>query len=273
MRTLFDKIWDAHVVREAAGEPALLYIDLHLVHEVTSPQAFDGLRAAGRRVRRPDLTFATVDHNVPTTDRRAPVADPVAAEQMDALRRNCREFGVRLYDIDSPEQGIVHVVGPELGLTRPGMTVVCGDSHTSTHGAFGALAFGIGTSEVEHVLATQTLPQTKPRRMLMRASGRLPLGVTAKDLALSFIGRVGTDGATGHVIEYAGAAVRALSRRTRARSSTLLSNSTPRRSRRTSLGARAPDRSFPSRAACPGPKTRRARAREELRSARSTTWT
>jgi 3-isopropylmalate/(R)-2-methylmalate dehydratase large subunit len=211
MKTLFDKIWDAHVVREAAGEPALLYIDLHLVHEVTSPQAFDGLRAAGRRVRRPDLTYATVDHNVPTTDRRAPVTDPIAAEQMDALRRNCREFGVKLYDIDSPEQGIVHVVGPELGLTRPGMTVVCGDSHTSTHGAFGALAFGIGTSEVEHVLATQTLQQMKPRRMLVRVDGRLPAGVTAKDLALSLIGRVGTDGATIHVIEYAGEAVRSLS--------------------------------------------------------------
>jgi 3-isopropylmalate/(R)-2-methylmalate dehydratase large subunit len=211
MRTLFDKIWDAHIVREAAGEPALLYIDLHLVHEVTSPQAFDGLRAAGRGVRRPDLTYATVDHNVPTTDRRAAVADPVAAEQMEALRRNCREFGIKLYDIDSPEQGIVHVVGPELGLTRPGMTVVCGDSHTSTHGAFGALAFGIGTSEVEHVLATQTLPQRKPRGMLVRVDGRLPSGVTAKDLALGFIGRVGTDGATGHVIEYVGEAVRSLS--------------------------------------------------------------
>ncbi|HKG12521.1 MAG TPA: 3-isopropylmalate dehydratase large subunit [Pyrinomonadaceae bacterium] len=210
-QTLFDKIWDAHVVREAAGEPALLYIDLHLVHEVTSPQAFDGLRETGRRVRRPDLTYATVDHNVPTTDRRAPVTDPVAAEQMETLRRNCRDFGVKLYDIDSPEQGIVHVVGPELGLTRPGMTVVCGDSHTSTHGAFGALAFGIGTSEVEHVLATQTLPQTKPRRMLVRVEGRLPAGVTAKDLALGFIGKLGTDGATGHVIEYAGEAVRALS--------------------------------------------------------------
>jgi 3-isopropylmalate/(R)-2-methylmalate dehydratase large subunit len=211
MKTLFDKIWDAHVVREAAGEPALLYIDLHLVHEVTSPQAFDGLRAADRSLRRPDLTYATVDHNVPTTDRRAPVADPVAAEQMEALRRNCREFGVKLYDIDSPEQGIVHVVGPELGLTRPGMTVVCGDSHTSTHGAFGALAFGIGTSEVEHVLATQTLLQRKPRGMLVRVEGRLPSGVTAKDLALALIGRIGTDGATGHVIEYAGEAVYALS--------------------------------------------------------------
>ena len=211
MKTLFDKLWDAHVVREAAGEPALLYIDLHLVHEVTSPQAFDGLRAAGRSVRRPDLTYATVDHNVPTTDRRAPVADPVAAEQMEALRRNCREFNVKLYDIDSPEQGIVHVVGPELGLTRPGMTVVCGDSHTSTHGAFGALAFGIGTSEVEHVLATQTLLQRKPRGMLVHVEGRLPSGVTAKDLALALIGRVGTDGATAHVIEYAGEAVRSLS--------------------------------------------------------------
>ncbi|MET0621395.1 MAG: 3-isopropylmalate dehydratase large subunit [Pyrinomonadaceae bacterium] len=210
-RTLFDKLWDAHVVREAAGEPALLYIDLHLVHEVTSPQAFDGLRDAGRPVRRPDLTVATVDHNVPTTDRRLPVADPVAAQQMETLRRNCREFGVGLYDVGAPEQGIVHVIGPELGLTRPGMTIVCGDSHTSTHGAFGALAFGIGTSEVEHVLATQCLPQTKPRKMLVRVSGALPEGVTAKDLALGLIGQIGTDGATGHVIEYAGEAVRALS--------------------------------------------------------------
>src|ERR671928_371656 len=158
-RTLFEKLWDSHVVREQAGEPALLYIDLHLVHEVTSPQAFDGLRAAGRRVRRPDLTLATVDHNVPTTDRRLPVADPIAAQQMETLRRNCREFGITLYDVDAPEQGIVHVIGPELGLTRPGQTIVCGDSHTSTHGAFGALAFGIGTSEVSHVLATQCLLQ------------------------------------------------------------------------------------------------------------------
>ena len=210
-RTLFDKLWDAHVVRESAGEPALLYIDLHLVHEVTSPQAFDGLRAAGRGVRRPELTVATVDHNVPTTDRRLPFKDPVAAQQVETLRRNCREFGVRLYDVDAPEQGIVHVIGPELGLTRPGMTIVCGDSHTSTHGAFGALAFGIGTSEVEHVLATQCLPQTKPRRMLVRTSGALPEGVTAKDLALGLIGQIGTDGATGHVIEYAGDAVRSLS--------------------------------------------------------------
>ncbi|HEV2762413.1 MAG TPA: 3-isopropylmalate dehydratase large subunit, partial [Pyrinomonadaceae bacterium] len=211
MQSLFDKLWEAHVVREAAGEPALLYIDLHLVHEVTSPQAFEGLRSEGRRVRRPDLTVATVDHNVPTTDRRLPIADPIAAKQIETLRRNCQDFEVPLYDVDSAEQGIVHVVGPELGLTQPGMTIVCGDSHTSTHGAFGALAFGIGTSEVEHVLATQTLPQTKPRTMLVEVEGGLPEGVTAKDLALGLIGRIGTDGATGHVIEYAGEAVRALS--------------------------------------------------------------
>ena len=210
-RTLFEKIWDAHVVRESAGEPALLYIDLHLVHEVTSPQAFDGLRAAGRGVRRPDLTVATIDHNVPTTDRSLPIADPIAAQQIDTLRRNCAEFGVSLFDIDSPEQGIVHVIGPELGLSRPGMTIVCGDSHTSTHGAFGALAFGIGTSEVEHVLATQCLPQSRPRTMLVRTTGTLAEGVTAKDLALGLIGQIGTDGATGYVIEYAGEAVRSLS--------------------------------------------------------------
>jgi 3-isopropylmalate/(R)-2-methylmalate dehydratase large subunit len=209
--TLFDKLWQAHIVREAQGEPTLLYIDLHLIHEVTSPQAFAGLRQAGRRVRRPDLTFGTVDHNVPTTDRSLPIADAVAANQVDTLRRNCKEFGVQLYDIHSPEQGIVHVIGPELGLTQPGMTIVCGDSHTSTHGAFGALAFGIGTSEVEHVLATQCLPQNKPRTMKVAVHGALPEGVTAKDLALGIIGRIGTDGATGFVIEYAGAAVRALS--------------------------------------------------------------
>src|SRR5881394_2136381 len=209
-RTLFVKLWDAHVVRSAANEPALLYIDLHLVHEVTSPQAFDGLRAAGRGVRRPELTIATVDHNVPTTSRLTPIADPIAAKQIETLRRNCAEFGVTLYDIDSDRQGIVHVIGPELGLTQPGMTIVCGDSHTSTHGAFGALAFGIGTSEVEHVLATQTLPQTKPRTMLVSVSGELREGVTAKDIALGLIGQIGTDGATGHVIEYAGAAVRSL---------------------------------------------------------------
>ena len=210
MTTLFDKLWRAHIVREAQGEPTLLYIDLHLIHEVTSPQAFDGLRQAGRKVRRPDLTFGTVDHNVPTTDRSLPIADATAAKQVETLRRNCSEFGVQLFDIHSPEQGIVHVIGPELGLTRPGMTIVCGDSHTSTHGAFGALAFGIGTSEVEHVLATQCLPQNKPRTMKVLTSGTLPEGVTAKDLALGIIGRIGTDGATGYVIEYAGEAVRAL---------------------------------------------------------------
>src|SRR2546429_1040115 len=210
-RTLFEKVWDAHVVRAADGEPALLYIDLHLIHEVTSPQAFDGLRAAGRAVRRPDLTIATVDHNVPTTDRNLPIADPIAARQIETLRANCSEFGVELFDIDSNEQGIVHVIGPELGLTQPGMTIVCGDSHTSTHGAFGALAFGIGTSEVEHVLATQCLPQSKPRTLLVNVHGALSAGVTAKDLALGIIGQIGTDGATGHVVEYAGEAIRALS--------------------------------------------------------------
>jgi 3-isopropylmalate/(R)-2-methylmalate dehydratase large subunit len=209
--TLFDKLWDAHVVREQPGQPTLLYIDLHLVHEVTSPQAFAGLREAGRSVRRPELTVATADHNVPTTDRSLPIADPIAKQQIDTLRDNCREHNIQLFDIDSADQGIVHVIGPELGLTRPGMTIVCGDSHTSTHGAFGALAFGIGTSEVEHVLATQCLQQNKPRTMLIQVDGNLPEGVTAKDLALGIIGRIGTDGATGHVIEYAGQAVRALS--------------------------------------------------------------
>ena len=199
------------MVRAVANEPALLYIDLHLVHEVTSPQAFEGLRLASRRVRRPELTIATIDHNVPTTDRSLPIADVIAANQIETLRRNCTEFGVQLFDINSNEQGIVHVIGPELGLTQPGMTIVCGDSHTSTHGAFGALAFGIGTSEVEHVLATQCLPQNKPRTMLINVSGVLPTGVTAKDLALGIIGQIGTDGATGYVIEYAGEAVRALS--------------------------------------------------------------
>src|SRR5437868_1518559 len=210
-RTLFEKIWDAHVVRQEAGEPALLYIDLHLVHEVTSPQAFEGLRAAGRRVRRPDLTIATVDHNVPTTPDRQIIRDPISAQQIAALRRNCAEFGIRLFDIDSADQGIVHVIGPELGLTQPGVTIVCGDSHTSTHGAFGALAFGIGTSEVEHVLATQSLAQQKPKTMLVCVNGAAPAGVTAKDIALGIIGQIGTDGATGHVIEYAGEAIRALS--------------------------------------------------------------
>lgn len=211
MPTLFDKLWSAHIVREPEAQPALLYIDLHLVHEVTSPQAFAGLRAAGRRVRRPDLTVATVDHNVPTTGRNLPIADPIAANQIETLRQNCTEFAIQLFDISSPQQGIVHVIGPELGLTQPGMTIVCGDSHTSTHGAFGALAFGIGTSEVEHVLATQCLPQNKPRTMLIETVGTLPDGVTAKDLALGIISQIGTDGAGGHVIEYTGEAVRSLS--------------------------------------------------------------
>jgi len=193
--TLFEKLWNSHVVREQVGQPSLLYIDLHLVHEVTSPQAFAGLRTEGRRVRRPDLTFATADHNVPTTNRALPIADPIAATQIETLRENCREFNIRLFDINSADQGIVHVIGPELGLTQPGMTVVCGDSHTSTHGAFGALAFGIGTSEVEHVLATQCLPQNKPRTMLIETRGILPEGVSAKDLALGIIGQIGTDGA------------------------------------------------------------------------------
>src|SRR5579872_6899454 len=209
-KTLFEKIWEQHVVRENADGRALLYIDLHLVHEVTSPQAFEGLRLAGLPLRRPDLTVATVDHNVPTTANRALIADPIAAQQIETLRRNCRDFRVRLFDIDSAEQGIVHVIGPELGLTQPGMTIVCGDSHTSTHGAFGALAFGIGTSEVEHVLATQCLWQARPRTLQILVRGSLPPGVTAKDLALGIIGRIGTDGATGCVIEYTGEAVRAL---------------------------------------------------------------
>ena len=199
------------MVRENPDSRALLYIDLHLVHEVTSPQAFEGLRLAGVRLRRPDLTVATVDHNVPTTSNRALIADPIAAKQVDTLRRNCRDFGLQFFDIDSAEQGIVHVIGPELGLTHPGMTIVCGDSHTSTHGAFGSLAFGIGTSEVEHVLATQCLWQKKPKTMQIVVDGELPFGATAKDIALGIIGRIGTDGATGHVIEYRGSAVRALS--------------------------------------------------------------
>jgi 3-isopropylmalate/(R)-2-methylmalate dehydratase large subunit len=210
-RTLFEKIWDAHVIREAPGEPTLLYIDLHLVHEVTSPQAFEGLRLSGRKVRRPDLTIATMDHNTPTWPLSQPVTDPIAKEQLDALERNCREFGVRLEDRFSPLQGIVHVIGPELGLTQPGLTIVCGDSHTSTHGALGALAFGIGTSEVEHVLATQTLPQRKPKPMAVRVEGDLPLGVTAKDIVLAIIGQIGIGGGIGHVIEYTGSAIRALS--------------------------------------------------------------
>ena len=209
--TLADKVWERHVVRSSEGEPDLVYIDLHLVHEVTSPQAFDGLRMSGRTVRRPDLTVATMDHNVPTTALGGPVEDPVSAKQMEVLAANCAEFGIRLYAMGDRNQGIVHIIGPELGLTQPGMTIVCGDSHTSTHGAFGALAFGIGTSEVEHVLATQTLPQRRPKTMAVTVNGRLAEGVTPKDLILAIIGRIGTGGGMGHVIEYRGEAVRALS--------------------------------------------------------------
>jgi 3-isopropylmalate/(R)-2-methylmalate dehydratase large subunit len=211
MATLSQKVWDGHVVHAAEGEPDLLYIDLHLVHEVTSPQAFDGLRLAGRRVRRPDLTLATMDHNVPTTNLLEPVADPVSRKQMEVLASNCEEFGIRLHAMGSSGQGIVHIIGPEQGLTQPGMTIVCGDSHTSTHGAFGALAFGIGTSEVEHVLATQTLPQARPGTMAVTVEGDLPAGVTAKDVILAVIGRIGTSGGIGSIIEYRGSAIRALS--------------------------------------------------------------
>ena len=207
-RTLAEKVWDAHVVRHADGEPDLLYIDLHLVHEVTSPQAFDGLRLAGRPVRRPDLTIATEDHNIPTLDMDKPIADPVSRTQLETLRKNCAEFGVRLHTLGDAEQGVVHVVGPQLGLTQPGMTVVCGDSHTSTHGAFGALAFGIGTSEVEHVLATQTLPLARPKTMAVTVDGELPDGVTAKDLILALIAQVGTGGGQGYIVEYRGEAIR-----------------------------------------------------------------
>jgi 3-isopropylmalate/(R)-2-methylmalate dehydratase large subunit len=210
-RTLAQKVWDDHVVRRAEGEPDLLYIDLHLVHEVTSPQAFDGLRAAGRPVRRPDLTLATEDHNTPTIDIDKPIADPISRAQLEALRANCAEFGVPVYSLGNIEQGIVHVVGPQLGLTQPGMTVVCGDSHTSTHGAFGALAFGIGTSEVEHVLATQTLPLKPFKTMAITVEGDLPAGVTAKDVILAVIARIGTGGGQGYVLEYRGSAIRSLS--------------------------------------------------------------
>jgi 3-isopropylmalate/(R)-2-methylmalate dehydratase large subunit len=211
-KTLFEKIWEQHVVVEPKNEPALLYIDLHLVHEVTSPQAFEGLRMAGRSVRRPDRTIATVDHNVPTTiEGRLNIVDPIAATQISTLRKNCKDSGIELYDIDSKNQGIVHVIGPEQGFTKPGMTIVCGDSHTSTHGAFGALAFGVGTSEAEHVLATQTLPQSKPKTFRISVEGELPKGVTAKDIILAIIGKIGTDGATGYAVEYAGSAIRALS--------------------------------------------------------------
>ncbi len=210
-RTMFEKIWDAHVVDAQPGQQTILYIDLHLVHEVTSAQAFEGLRLAGRKVRRPELTLATPDHNVPTTDRSLPIADPISRQQIETLRANCRQFGIQIYDLDSPQQGIVHIIGPELGRTQPGMTIVCGDSHTATHGAFGALAFGIGTSEVEHVLATQTLLQSKPKTLELQVGGRLAPGVTAKDLILYLIGQITTDGGTGYVIEYTGSAVRALS--------------------------------------------------------------
>ncbi len=211
-RTLAEKVWDAHVVRRGEGaEPDLLYIDLHLVHEVTSPQAFDGLRLAGRKVRRPDLTIATEDHNVPTTGIDLPIADPVSRTQVETLRRNCEEFGIRLHPMGDDEQGIGHVIGPQLGLTQPGMTVVCGDSHTSTHGAFGAMAFGIGTSEVEHVLATQTLPMRPFKTMAVNVDGQLRPGVTAKDIILAVIAKIGTGGGQGHVIEYRGSTIEALS--------------------------------------------------------------
>src|SRR5438067_7330435 len=209
-RTLAEKVWDAHVVRSVEGEPDLLYIDLHLVHEVTSPQAFDGLRLAGRQVRRPELTIATEDHNTPT-DNLLTIADPVSRTQIETLRRNCAEYGIRLHSLGDAQQGIVHVIGPQLGLTQPGLTIVCGDSHTSTHGAFGALAFGIGTSEVEHVLATQTLPQSRPKQMAVTVTGELPAGVTAKDLVLGLIAQAGVAGGQGHAVEYRGSTIRALS--------------------------------------------------------------
>jgi 3-isopropylmalate/(R)-2-methylmalate dehydratase large subunit len=214
-RTLAEKVWDEHVVRRAEGEPDLLYVDLHLIHEVTSPQAFDGLRLAGRKVRRPDLTLATEDHNVPTLDWDKPIADPVSRTQVETLRRNAEEFGIRLHPLGDVEQGIVHVVGPQLGLTQPGMTIVCGDSHTSTHGAFGAIAFGIGTSEVEHVLATQTLTQARPRTMAVTVNGSLPEGVTAKDLVLTLISHTGTGGGQGYIVEYRGPAIEELSMESR----------------------------------------------------------
>jgi 3-isopropylmalate/(R)-2-methylmalate dehydratase large subunit len=212
-KTLFEKVWQQHLVVEPKGEPSILYIDLHLVHEVTSPQAFDGLRMAGRKLRRPDRHIATVDHNVPTTSAydRLHIVDQISATQVNALRKNCAEFGIEFFDVQDSSQGIVHMIGPELGATKPGMTIVCGDSHTSTHGAFGALAFGIGTSEVEHVMATQTLPQSKPKTFRITVDGELPFGVTAKDIILDIIGKIGTDGATGYAVEYAGSAIRALS--------------------------------------------------------------
>ena len=210
-KTLAEKVWDAHVVRAVDGEPDLLYIDLHLVHEVTSPQAFEGLRMNGREVRRPDLTLATEDHNTPTLNILAPIADPVSRTQVETLRRNAAEFGIRIHSLGDRDQGVVHIIGPQLGVTQPGMTIVCGDSHTSTHGAFGALAFGIGTSEVEHVLATQTLPQKKPRMMAVNINGDLPPGVTAKDVVLALIAKVGTGGGQGYIVEYRGSTIEQLS--------------------------------------------------------------
>jgi 3-isopropylmalate/(R)-2-methylmalate dehydratase large subunit len=210
-RTLFEKIWADHVVRSAPGEPDLLYIDLHLVHEVTSPQAFEGLRLTGRGVRRPDLTLATIDHGVPTIDREHGISDPLSRQQIETLITNCEENGITLYGLDDPRQGIVHIIGPEQGITQPGMTIVCGDSHTSTHGAFGALAFGIGTSEVEHVLATQTLPQSRPQAMAVTVEGELPAWSTAKDIILAIINHIGVSGGTGHVIEYRGDTIAGLS--------------------------------------------------------------
>src|ERR687889_2863912 len=210
-KTLVEKVWEKHVVRKVEGEPDLLYVDLHLVHEVTSPQAFEGLRLAGRGVRRPDLTLATMDHNVPTSEFGLPVKDRVSAKQMEALRNNCEEFGIQLHPWGALGQGIVHIIGPEMGLTQPGLVIVCGDSHTATHGAFGALAFGIGTSEVEHVLATQTLPQRRPKTMRIRYVRDAGFGVTAKDLMLGILNRIGTGGGVGHVIEYRGEVVRSLS--------------------------------------------------------------
>jgi 3-isopropylmalate/(R)-2-methylmalate dehydratase large subunit len=210
-RTLFEKIWEEHIVHQEDGRHTILYIDRHLVHEVTSPQAFEGLRLAGRKVRCPERTTATCDHNVPTTDRGLPIADPISKQQVDTLQANCEEFGIRYYGLDDPQQGIVHIIGPELGLTHPGMTIVCGDSHTSTHGAFGALAFGIGTSEVEHVLATQTLLQTRPKTLELRVDGQLAPGITAKDVILYLIGQITTDGGTGYCIEYTGEVIRAMS--------------------------------------------------------------
>ncbi len=210
-QNIYEKIWNAHLVHEEAGQDSLIYIDRHYVHEVTSPQAFEGLRLAGRNVRRPELTFATLDHNIPTTDRSQPISDPMSKKQIDTLTSNCKEFGVALFDMDDARNGIVHVIGPELGLTQPGLTIVCGDSHTSTHGAFGALAFGIGTSEVEHVLATQTLPQREAKTMEIRVEGELKPGITAKDVILAIIGKIGTAGGTGYVIEFTGSVIRDLS--------------------------------------------------------------